>query len=112
MWPSRLWWEGFNTPEYKFMRADLHCYYMLYMGRYVQMVISVLLEPKRKDFVEMLLHHTITVVVIPMSYFFNWYRVGTVVMVLLDPADVPLHLAKIFKNIAESTPGAKGRSWQ
>merc|ERR1712151_1338013 len=48
-------------------------------------------------------HHIVTVVVIFISYVYGWNRVGVVVMVLLDPADVPLHLAKLFKYTSEVT---------
>ena len=36
----------------------------------------------------------------PPSY--GWNRVGVVVMLLLDPADVPLQAAKMMKYLAES----------
>merc|ERR1719277_605494 len=93
LWPSSQWWEGFLDPRSSLMRVDIQCYYFLYMGRYAQAVISVLLEPKRKDFLEMLVHHIVTITVIPISYWSGWYRVGAVIMVLFDPADVPLHIA-------------------
>merc|ERR1712032_904793 len=50
----------------------------------------------------MMLHHLVTVTVIYISYIYGWNRVGVVVMVLLDPADVPLHLAKLCKYIADA----------
>ena len=84
------------------MRDDLRCYYLLYGARYVAGFVNVLLEPKRKDFVEMLLHHAVTVAVVGISYLYGWNRVGCVVMLLLDPADVPLHLAKMFKYVSDA----------
>jgi len=85
------------------MRADLRCFYIMYMARYLQAAVSVLFEPKRKDFMEMMLHHIVTVIVVGISYIYGWSRIGAVVMVLLDPADVPLHLAKLCKYTSEAT---------
>lgn len=109
VWPSENWWIGFASGGHEIMRIDVRCYYLLYMSRYAQMVVSVFLEPKRKDFVEMLVHHIVTVVVIFVSYVYGWNRVGVVVMLLMDAADVPLHLAKICKYLAETT---KFQAWQ
>jgi len=103
VWPSSNWWIGFAEPDapHALMRDDLRCYYLLYTGRYLQCIISVLLEPKRKDFVEMCIHHTVTVVVCLISYWYGWNRIGVVVMLLMDPADVPLHFAKLCKYLSE-----------
>ena len=54
-------------------------------GAHAAGFVNVLLEPKRKDFVEMLLHHAVTVAVVGISYLYGWNRVGCVVMLLLDP---------------------------
>ena len=102
IWPSRHWWIGFSSGSHAAMRSDLRCYYLLYGARYVQSCVSVLLEPKRKDFLEMQLHHIVTVAVVCISYNYGWNRIGCVVMFLLDPADVPLHLAKMCKYVADA----------
>lgn len=126
-WPSASWWiagdvaeheenvrklvamgaakPGFEFQAHEAMRADLRCYYILYAARYIQCGISILLEHKRKDFAEMFVHHWVTVALCVLSYFYGWNRVGSIVMVLLDPADVPLHLAKICKYLQK----ARGR---
>jgi ceramide synthetase len=100
LWPSSNWWQP--TPEgHEIMRSDLRCYYLLYIARYFQAGISVVLETKRKDFIEMMLHHIVTVCVGTVSYCIGCNRVGVVVMVLLDFADVPLHLAKCCKYMSD-----------
>jgi len=113
-WPSSLWWKGFADGGHEVMRADLRCYYLLYVGRYVQNGISCLLEHKRKDFLEMQIHHWTTVVLIYISYFYGWNRVGCCVMLLLDPADPFLHIAKMFKYTSDSMPKEMPRKalWQ
>ena len=39
----------------------MKAYYLMYAARYGQGVMSVLIEHKRKDFWEMMTHHTVTV---------------------------------------------------
>merc|ERR1740123_1249230 len=56
-----------------------------------------------------MIHHVVTVVISYVSYVYGWNRVGCVVMLLLDLADVPLHVAKLCKYTAEAT---KKRGWQ
>jgi len=108
-WPSENWWKGFSSGEHLIMRSDLRCYYLLYGARYFQAAVTVLLEPKRKDFLEMMAHHLVTIGVVYVSYLWGWNRIGVVVMILLDPADVPLHLAKLCKYTGEKT---KQALWQ
>eukprot|EP01060_Flectonema_neradi_P008502 TRINITY_DN16077_c0_g1_i2.p1 TRINITY_DN16077_c0_g1~~TRINITY_DN16077_c0_g1_i2.p1 ORF type:complete len:180 (+),score=33.77 TRINITY_DN16077_c0_g1_i2:91-630(+) len=52
------------------------------------------------------IHHWVTVILVAASYQTDWLRTGVIVMLLLDPADVPLHTAKVFKYIGDS--GAEG----
>jgi len=103
VWPSSQWWMGFTDGTRFLMRADLRCFYIMYMARYLQAAVSILMEPKRKDFMEMMLHHIATVIVVYVSYVYGWSRIGSVVMVLMDPADVPLHMAKLCKYTSEAT---------
>ena len=77
------------------MTPAVACYYIMYAARYFQGAVSVLLEHKRKDFWEMQLHHLTTCALVALSYSWGWNRVGLVVMLVLDPADVPLHVAKV-----------------
>lgn len=111
VWPSSKWWIDFENGSHLAMRSDLRCYYLMYIARYMQGIVSVLLEPKRKDFFAMILHHVVTVLVIYISYVHGWNRVGVCVMVLLDPADVPLHVAKICKYIADASR-SHAKAWQ
>lgn len=47
-------------------------------------------EARRKDHVQMLTHHIITIILMVASYFTNFTRVGCVIMVLMDWCDVLL----------------------
>ena len=94
------------------MSDALKAYYLLYAARYIQGALSVMMEHKRKDFWEMQAHHAVTVWLICISYVYGWNRVGAVVMVLLDPADVPLHLAKMVKYIGDTRGGGAQKRCQ
>jgi len=108
-WPSSKWWIDFSTGQHSYMRQDLRCYYIMYASRYMQAIVSVLMEHKRKDFIEMQVHHVVTVGLVGLSYYGGWNRVGVIVMVLLDPADVPLHVAKLCKYTYDY---GRGAIWQ
>jgi ceramide synthetase len=104
-WPSKLWWSDYKSGKMLFVTDALKAYYLLYAARYAQGIVSCLIEHKRKDFWEMQMHHIVTVSLIGISYAFGWNRVGAVVMALLDPADVPLHVAKQFKYVGDARGG-------
>jgi len=97
IWPSALWWKDKPSGSHGELCDDLKCYILLYFARYFQGVFSCLLEHKRKDFIEMQIHHLSTITLIFVAYNNEYCRVGVVVMLLLDPADVPLHFAKLCK---------------
>lgn len=100
-WPSAKWWEDFKSGSHMVMGQDLRCYYIAYAARYLQGIVSCLMEHRRKDFIEMQVHHVVTVGLVCVSYIHGYNRIGVIVMVLLDPADVPLHIAKLCKYTAD-----------
>jgi len=112
IWPSSKWWIGFADGGHDIMRSDLRAYYLMYAARYFQGGVSTCLEHKRKDFVEMQIHHWVTVLLVYLSYVYGWNRIGCVVMLLLDPADTFLHIAKICKYTADAPGKPRKALWQ
>jgi hypothetical protein len=110
-WPSKNWWDGFAEKDtegrsvHSYMTDALAGYYILYAARYFQGAVSVCLEHKRKDFWEMQVHHLVTFLLVVISYAYGWNRVGAVIMLNFDPADVPLHTAKMLKYLGERRCG-------
>ena len=100
-WPSSEWWIGAPVKT-RATESALRAYYLAYGARYVAGAANVFLEHKRKDFWEMQLHHFATIGVIWVSYIVGWTRVGAVIMLVLDPADVPLHAAKCAKYVGDA----------
>ena len=80
-------------------------YVLSYLGRYFAAVLSLFLEAKRKDFWQMFVHHVSTCFLVWTCYFKPYVRIGAVIMVLLDPADVPLHVAKLLKYMSSDSKG-------
>ena len=106
-WPSSSWCEGEGAAS-TLMRDDLRCWYILDASRYTAALISLLfLEHRRKDFSEMLVHHIATILVTLVSYSLGFTRLGAMVKLVMDPADVPLHTAKMFLYIS----GEDTKSW-
>ena len=105
LWPSLKWWDGYenSSGNVHFEMSDrFRGYYLLYLSRYLMATLTLLLfEVRRSDFVSMVLHHATTVLVIVVSYSYGFTRVGGVIMVLFDPVDVPLHMAKVCKYLHE-----------
>jgi len=105
-WPSSLWWHTNNismTPNYRF-------FYVAYASRHLHSFFMVLIEPKRKDFLVMEVHHLVTIALVYLSYVAAYVRIGGVIMILFDIADPPLHLAKQFvylKAICRSYPNLR-----
>lgn len=97
IWPSNLWWDNHYVNEH-IVRNDLRAIYLLDTARYIACLISVVfLEHKRKDSTEMFVHHVSTLIVGWYAYWTNHHRCGSIVKLVMDPADVPLHLAKACK---------------
>lgn len=108
IWPSSQWWEGYTAGDHADMRDDLRCWYIMDASRYSAALFSLIfLEHRRKDFVEMCTHHCAAIAVTVVSYQNDFTRVGAMVKLVMDPADVLLHLAKMCKY----TGGDDAKSW-
>jgi ceramide synthetase len=106
-WPSERWWIDYEKVDtaseysvHSYMTETVAAYFLLYGARYTQSVLSVFIEHRRKDFIEMQIHHFVVVNLIVLAYYFGWIRIGLAIMVVQDPADVPLHIAKMLKYLA------------
>ncbi|ETO29061.1 hypothetical protein RFI_08064 [Reticulomyxa filosa] len=79
---------------------NLKFYYQLSFGYHLHRVVYQLFDTQRSDFVIMMIHHCITVVLIFSSYFFGLMEVGGLVMAVHDNADFFLAGAKtcIYSN--------------
>ncbi|CDF37222.1 ceramide synthase [Chondrus crispus] len=72
-----------------------HWYYAQSMGFYMSAAAFLLLfDGRRSDFAELILHHTVTIGLVGMSYAYGYVRAGMVIMALHDVGDIFLYSAK------------------
>jgi len=100
IWPSREWWT--EQPSSAILTKGAAFFYVTYAARYTGgIVYTVWLEPKRKDYNEMIIHHVVSLALVYLSFIGGMAKIGLVVMLLFDPVDTPLHVAKCLNYIKE-----------
>lgn len=70
---------------------------MFSMAFYWSLTFSQFTDNKRKDFWQMFAHHVITLVLISFSWVCNIHRVGSLMLVVHDCADIFMEAAKALK---------------
>ncbi|KAL1502415.1 hypothetical protein ABEB36_007558 [Hypothenemus hampei] len=93
-WDINECWNGF---PHQSVTNDIWWYYMFSMAFYWSLSISQFFDVKRKDFWQMFIHHIATIVLMCLSWIVNVFRVGTLVLVVHDSADILLEAAKMAK---------------
>ncbi|KAJ7638765.1 TLC domain-containing protein [Roridomyces roridus] len=93
--PTSLWIGYPHTP----IPAPVKIYYLVQTAFYTHQMLILNAEAPRKDHWQMMAHHVITVFLMGASYFFNFTRVGCLIMVLMDWCDIFLPLAKMTRYI-------------
>ncbi|KAM0792107.1 hypothetical protein ACM66B_004811 [Microbotryomycetes sp. NB124-2] len=96
---TRAFWEGY---PHEAMTPLTKTYYLVQTAFWMQQIIVLNLEERRKDFVQMFTHHVITTSLMAGSYIQNWTRIGNAILVTMDPVDIVLPLAKLFKYTGNS----------
>lgn len=74
----------------------LRCYYLGTMGYHVHQLFQHAMHPMRNDFIEMFLHHVVTLTLYSFSYMTNMTAAGSMIMYLHDWADVFAGLVRCF----------------
>ncbi|MCL4131119.1 UNVERIFIED_CONTAM: hypothetical protein GTU68_064852 [Idotea baltica] len=88
---NKCWYDY----PYHNLDSDVWWYYMISLSFYWAMVFTHFFEAKRKDFWQMFFHHLVTISLITFSWTCNFTRVGTLILILHDTADIPLQAAKM-----------------
>ncbi|XP_077471966.1 ceramide synthase 2-like [Stigmatopora argus] len=92
-WDRRECWRQYPIQP---MQRRHYWYYMLELAFYCSLLLRISVDIKRKDFKEQVIHHLATVFLLSFSYCANYIRIGTLVMLLHDSADILLESAKMF----------------
>ncbi|KAJ3235811.1 hypothetical protein HDU78_004958 [Chytriomyces hyalinus] len=93
------WW---SQPELYFKgyphltTSTMKIYYNIGFGNYAYQLYTLFHEPRQSDFWAMFTHHICTLVVMGVSYFTSFTRIGTVILLLHDFADPIMEFAKCW----------------
>lgn len=79
------------------LTADVALYYIIQLSCYWSMLFSQFQDVKRKDFLEMFIHHVATIALISFSWTVNLVRIGSLILLVHDVADIFMEAAKISK---------------
>jgi hypothetical protein len=69
-------------------------YYLFEMGFWLSCCLFLGFETKRRDFKQMIIHHSSTVILVAFSFLLDFCRGGILVMILHDVGDIFLYAAK------------------
>uniref|UniRef100_H2ZRD2 Homeobox domain-containing protein n=1 Tax=Ciona savignyi TaxID=51511 RepID=H2ZRD2_CIOSA len=92
VWDTEHCWIGYPQTMWK----SVYYYYMFEGGFYISLLFTVSTDVRRKDFYEQIIHHISTILLISFSYISNFTRIGSLILIIHDSADVFLELAKCF----------------
>lgn len=92
----------FNTKEFYINYPHLHhtwlfkFYYLFQAGFWSQQAVVLLLrlEKPRKDFKELVFHHIVTILLVSLSYMFNYTWMGLAIYITMDVSDLFLGTSK------------------
>ena len=90
----RALWSDFPTRD---IDGLVKYYYLVAFAFWLQQLVVVNIEERRKDHWQMFTHHLITCALIFGSYCYHSTKVGNVVLCLMDVVDLFLPMAKILK---------------
>lgn len=88
---QRYTFLGFGFQE---CAPEIRYYYYFEIGMYLSLLFSLSTDTKRKDFVEMTCHHIVTILLMTFSWSQGYFRIGTLILLVHDFADIFLELAK------------------
>uniref|UniRef100_A0A182SX94 TLC domain-containing protein n=1 Tax=Anopheles maculatus TaxID=74869 RepID=A0A182SX94_9DIPT len=94
LWEIKHCWYGY---PHQSVTNDIWWYYMISMAFYWSLTASQFYDVKRKDFWQMFAHHMITILLMALSWVCNLHRVGSLVLLVHDCADIFLESAKLTK---------------
>ncbi|KAG2388024.1 hypothetical protein C9374_000874 [Naegleria lovaniensis] len=91
---------GYPEEHTGYEYSNVRLYLLIGGGFYAQALVTLLfIDEKLKDFLEMLIHHFVTIALIVFCITSHYHRIGTLVLILHDIVDIFLYSAKAFKHM-------------
>ncbi|KAK5989689.1 Sphingosine N-acyltransferase-like protein FUM18 [Cladobotryum mycophilum] len=75
----------------------MKAYYLMQWSFWIQQVVVLNIEERRKDHWQMLAHHVVTIALVACSYTYHHTRVGNLILVIMDVVDLIFPMAKLTK---------------
>ncbi|XP_037786070.1 ceramide synthase 6-like isoform X1 [Penaeus monodon] len=94
LWDIKHCW--YDYPEQS-VDNDIWWYYMTALGFYWCMTLTHFIQHQRKDSLQMFIHHVLTIMLIVFSWTVNFVRLGSLVLIVHECADIPMLFAKMSK---------------
>ncbi|XP_007489535.2 ceramide synthase 4-like isoform X1 [Monodelphis domestica] len=92
-WEPTTCFEGYlNQP----LKIGIYCWYLLEMSFYHSLLLTLPFDVKRKDTMEHVIHHFVTITLMFFSYCCNFVHIGALTLLLHDITDVLLEANKMF----------------
>ncbi|VDM68658.1 unnamed protein product, partial [Strongylus vulgaris] len=94
LWDVKQCWIGYPFHE---VDTTVWWYYMMETSFYYSLLIASVFDVKRSDFWQLIIHHIVTIGLLSSSFLINFVRVGTLVLISHDVADILLEFGKLTR---------------
>jgi hypothetical protein len=86
--------------EYPYLKIqnyeEVKLYLVIQLGYHLFSLFQHMLKKPKNDYIEMLLHHLVTVALISIAYFMNYVTISVVILFVHDFSDVFGYIVRIF----------------
>lgn len=74
--------------------GELKWYFLVQLSFWLQQLLAINLEKRRKDYAQMFIHHVVTSFLMYVAYTYRWTKIGNVILVIMDIVDFILPVCK------------------
>jgi len=97
IFPTANFWSNYPHP----LTTLMWTYYILELSFYFHGLIAISFERRRKDFLQMIVHHIVTIILISHSYWIRVHRIGMITLIIHNISDVFLYSGKVLHYISK-----------